>query len=371
MRHGGSSGRAALGRPVPYWSRPRQVGGSGGSGGRFASSRRPPARLSAVTLPQPGIFAQGTRSHYHLEFDLLAGASHATRLAALAALREPRRPRAASTSWSGFGPAIWAAGRTRRAAAGAADFEPIEGPTASPAGHAARRLGVDPRDRRRRRARRAARPWRAVAAWPRSPTSGRASSTSTAATSPASSTAPRTRRSRRRPRSRSCPTANRAPAGVGARAALGPRPRRVPRARRRRAGAGPSGAPSPTASSSTTTPSRPTAHISRVVIEERRRGARDLPPQHPVRAGGGARALVPGVQRRPGRAAAKMLHRMFGTDDGLHDHLTDFSTPVSGAFYFAPQLDALEGLLAARRRRLTVAVSRQARSGSRRPGGWR
>lgn len=34
-----------------------------------------------------------------------------------------------------------------------------------------------------------------------------------------------------------------------------------------------------------------------------------------------------------------MLQRIFGTsDDGQHDHLTDFSRPVSGAFYFAPSL---------------------------------
>jgi putative iron-dependent peroxidase len=34
-----------------------------------------------------------------------------------------------------------------------------------------------------------------------------------------------------------------------------------------------------------------------------------------------------------------MLASMFGTaEDGLHDHLTDFSRPVGGAFYFAPSL---------------------------------
>jgi putative iron-dependent peroxidase len=39
-----------------------------------------------------------------------------------------------------------------------------------------------------------------------------------------------------------------------------------------------------------------------------------------------------------------MLSRMFGTADGTHDHLTDFTKPVSGAFYFAPSLDALRAL---------------------------
>jgi porphyrinogen peroxidase len=41
----------------------------------------------------------------------------------------------------------------------------------------------------------------------------------------------------------------------------------------------------------------------------------------------------------------RMLARMFGVaPDGLHDRLTDFSRPVSGAYYFAPSLNALNGL---------------------------
>jgi porphyrinogen peroxidase len=44
----------------------------------------------------------------------------------------------------------------------------------------------------------------------------------------------------------------------------------------------------------------------------------------------------------PGRYAT-MLGRMFGTtDDGVQDHLTEFSQPVSGAYYFAPSLNALD-----------------------------
>lgn len=39
---------------------------------------------------------------------------------------------------------------------------------------------------------------------------------------------------------------------------------------------------------------------------------------------------------------ARMLARMFGTaGDGAHDRLTEFSRPVSGAYYFAPSLNAL------------------------------
>ena len=41
----------------------------------------------------------------------------------------------------------------------------------------------------------------------------------------------------------------------------------------------------------------------------------------------------------------RMLARMFGpNDDGLHDRLADFSRPVSGAYYFAPSLSVLARL---------------------------
>jgi putative iron-dependent peroxidase len=41
----------------------------------------------------------------------------------------------------------------------------------------------------------------------------------------------------------------------------------------------------------------------------------------------------------------RMLARMFGNaPDGVHDRLTDFSRPVSGAYYFAPSLNALNEL---------------------------
>ncbi len=39
------------------------------------------------------------------------------------------------------------------------------------------------------------------------------------------------------------------------------------------------------------------------------------------------------------------LHVTGRGDDGIRDRLTDFSRPVTGAFYFAPSLDALNDLL--------------------------
>ena len=41
----------------------------------------------------------------------------------------------------------------------------------------------------------------------------------------------------------------------------------------------------------------------------------------------------------------RMLALMFGAaGDGIRDRLTDFSQPVSGAYYFAPSLNALNEL---------------------------
>jgi porphyrinogen peroxidase len=40
----------------------------------------------------------------------------------------------------------------------------------------------------------------------------------------------------------------------------------------------------------------------------------------------------------------RMLSRMFGLEDGVHDHLTDFSRPVTGSLYFAPSLTLLAEL---------------------------
>jgi porphyrinogen peroxidase len=41
----------------------------------------------------------------------------------------------------------------------------------------------------------------------------------------------------------------------------------------------------------------------------------------------------------------QMLERMFGVSgDGSHDRLTEFSRPISGGYYFAPSLNALEEL---------------------------
>lgn len=89
----------------------------------------------------------------------------------------------------------------------------------------------------------------------------------------------------------------------------------------------------------------PSAHIARVVIEED--GAeleiyRRSVPYGTVREHG---LYFLGFSAELSRFD-KMLARMFGTADGVRDHLTNFTRPVSGSYYFAPSLDALAILTA-------------------------
>lgn len=83
-----------------------------------------------------------------------------------------------------------------------------------------------------------------------------------------------------------------------------------------------------------------TAHIARVEIHDER--GEELPifrrsvPYGTVREHGLYFVAFSQDQER----IETMLRRMFGgSGDGLHDRLTEFTRPVSGAFYFAPPLD--------------------------------
>lgn len=86
----------------------------------------------------------------------------------------------------------------------------------------------------------------------------------------------------------------------------------------------------------------PTAHISRVVIEE---GGEELEIFRRSTPFGDTRELglyFVAFSADPSRYD-KMLARMFGTSgDGLHDRLTEFSTAVSGSTWFVPSLEDLE-----------------------------
>jgi porphyrinogen peroxidase len=87
----------------------------------------------------------------------------------------------------------------------------------------------------------------------------------------------------------------------------------------------------------------PTAHIARVVIEEDGEELeifRRSVPYGTVAEHG----LVFVAFSAESRRFELMLERMFGRDDGLHDRLTEFSRPVSGAYYFVPSIEALQHL---------------------------
>lgn len=62
-----------------------------------------------MAIPQPGVFAQGTRSHQFLEFDLRSGTPTADVLAALAGLREPAVTAGGANIVVAFGPDAWRA----------------------------------------------------------------------------------------------------------------------------------------------------------------------------------------------------------------------------------------------------------------------
>jgi len=90
----------------------------------------------------------------------------------------------------------------------------------------------------------------------------------------------------------------------------------------------------------------PTAHIARVEIhdsegEELPIYRRSVPYGNVHEHGLYFVAFSADLQRYD-----TMLSRMFGTaPDGLHDHMTMFTRPVSGAYYFAPSLTLLHELV--------------------------
>jgi putative iron-dependent peroxidase len=87
-----------------------------------------------------------------------------------------------------------------------------------------------------------------------------------------------------------------------------------------------------------------TAHISRVVIEEDGEELEIYRRSTPYGTVGELGLYFVAFSADPSRFD-RMLARMFGVADGVTDRLTDFTHPESGSYYFAPSLDALDGLL--------------------------
>jgi putative iron-dependent peroxidase len=88
----------------------------------------------------------------------------------------------------------------------------------------------------------------------------------------------------------------------------------------------------------------PTAHISRVVIEEDGEELEIYRRSVPWGTVEEAGLLFVSFSADP-RRFTKMLGRMFGLDDGVTDHLLDFTTPVTGSFWFVPGLEELDAVL--------------------------
>ena len=89
------------------------------------------------------------------------------------------------------------------------------------------------------------------------------------------------------------------------------------------------------------------AHISRVVVEDD--AGEELEVFRRSTAFGGV--VEHGLEFVAFSAdharLVRMLHRMVGAEDGVHDRLLDFSRPTRGAWYVTPSLDALRSLAGA------------------------
>jgi porphyrinogen peroxidase len=88
-----------------------------------------------------------------------------------------------------------------------------------------------------------------------------------------------------------------------------------------------------------------TAHISRVVIEEDGEELEIVRHSLPYGQASGEAGLFFCAYSKDNTILEKMLAKMFGTSgDGLHDHLLDYTTAKSGAYFFAPSEGMLKGL---------------------------
>jgi putative iron-dependent peroxidase len=88
----------------------------------------------------------------------------------------------------------------------------------------------------------------------------------------------------------------------------------------------------------------PTAHISRVVMEEHGEELEIVRHSFPYGTVSEAGLFFIAYSKTLD-IPEKMLSRMLGTSgDGLHDHLMDYTQAVSGATFFAPSLEVLKAL---------------------------
>jgi len=294
-----------------------------------------------LPYPQPGIFAQGTRSHYHLEFDLRADASSAEIADAVGALREPAVTAGGLNLVIGFGPDLWRRIAPADAPEALAPFPGIEGPD--------RRVPATPHD---------------LWVWLHGPgpdvmlDGARAvvAAVGRCASLAAEATCFVYRDSRdltgfvdgtENPPVEEAPEVAIVPGGPGEGGSfvitmkwihnveafhtlqIHDQEQVIGRTK-------------PDSVELDDKP--PTAHISRVVMEDDRGEEIEIyrrsVPYGTVTEHG---LYFVAFSADPTRYD-RILARMFGNADDQHDHLTDFTNPVSCAYYFAPSLDAIAAL---------------------------
>ena len=86
----------------------------------------------AFTLPQFGIFAQGTDAHHFLEFDLRPGVTPTDAVASFRRLRAPEVSAGGVNIVAGFGAAAWREVAPSEAPASLADFPGLDGMDGTP-----------------------------------------------------------------------------------------------------------------------------------------------------------------------------------------------------------------------------------------------
>ena len=91
--------------------------------------------------------------------------------------------------------------------------------------------------------------------------------------------------------------------------------------------------------------SRPaSAHVSRVVVEDDEGKELEIFRRSTVFGGVAEHGLMFVAFSRERSRVSRMLARMAGAEDGVRDRLTEFSTPVSSAWYVVPPVDLLQRL---------------------------
>jgi putative iron-dependent peroxidase len=85
----------------------------------------------------------------------------------------------------------------------------------------------------------------------------------------------------------------------------------------------------------------PESHVSRTVIEEHGVEQHIFRRNTPFGTATSHGTMFIGFSCDQHRLS-RMLARMAGAEDGLRDALTRYTTPMSGAYYFVPSVEALQ-----------------------------